>query len=81
VGDLISIHARFDIAQETPSEIYYGTGQALPYPQCVVSPVGTGPQLIAYSPVERPTGFYEILQTDTNTLKTKLISSTQTITP
>jgi len=33
--------------------------------QYVVSPVGTWLQLIAYSPVEGPAGFYEMIQTDT----------------
>ena len=93
MGDIISTPSRFDIAQKMPSEIYYGTGQALPYSQYVstvpsrnnelwvqgatnwtqyvVSPVGTGLQLVAYAPVEGPAGFYEIVQTDKNTLKYK----------
>ena len=93
VGGIISTPAQFDITQKTPSKIYYGTGQALPYSQYVstvpsrinelwvrgatnwtqyvVSPVGTWLQLVAYAPVEGPTGFYEIVQTDTNTLKYK----------
>jgi hypothetical protein len=93
VGGIISTPVKFDITQKTPSEIYYGTGQALPYSQYVtsvpsrtnelwvqgatnwtqyvVSPVGTWLQLVAYAPVEGPTGFYEIVQTDTNTLKYK----------
>jgi len=33
VGGIISTPTRFDIAQKTPSKIYYGTGQALPYSQ------------------------------------------------
>jgi len=93
VDEIISTPAKFDIAQKTPSKIYYGTGQALPYSQYVstvpsrnnelwvqgatnwtqyvVSPVGTWLQLIAYAPVEGPTGFYEVVQTDTNTLRYK----------
>ena len=93
MGDIISTPSRFDIAQKMPSEIYYGTGQALPYSQYVstvpsrnnelwvqgatnwtqyvVSPVGTGLQLVAYAPVEGPAGFYEIVQTDKNTLEYK----------
>jgi hypothetical protein len=39
--------------------------------QYVVSPVGTWLQLVAYAPVEGPTGFYEIVQTNTNTLDYK----------
>jgi len=35
----------------------------------VVSPVGTWIQLIANAPVGGPAGFYEIVQTDTNTVK------------
>jgi len=35
VGGIISNPVRFDIAQKTPSTIYYGTGQALPYSQYV----------------------------------------------
>jgi hypothetical protein len=93
IGGIISNPTKFDISQKTPSEIYYGTGQALPYSkyvstvpsrtnelwiqgetdwsQYVVSPLGTWLQLVAYAPVEGPTGFYEIVQTDTNTLKYK----------
>jgi len=41
VGGIISAPARFDIAQRTPSWIYYGTGQALPYSQ-YVSTVSSG---------------------------------------
>ena len=37
VGGIISAPAKFDIAQKTPSKIYYGTGQALPYDQYVSS--------------------------------------------
>ena len=91
VGGIISAPAKFDIGRRTPSKIYYGTGQALPYSkhasaatpktnelwvqgatswtQYVVSPVGTGLQLVANAPVGGPGGFYEIVQTDTNTLK------------
>jgi hypothetical protein len=91
VGGIISVPIRFDIAQRTPSRIYYGTGQALPYSQYVstvapkanelwvqgatdwtqyvVSPMGTWLQLVANAPVGGPGGFYEIVQTDTNTLK------------
>ncbi|MGB5100311.1 MAG: hypothetical protein WBN94_06905 [Methanothrix sp.] len=39
--------------------------------QYVVSPVGTWLQLIAYSPVEGPAGFYETIQTDTTNPKYK----------
>jgi len=39
--------------------------------QYVVSPVGTWLQLIAYSPVEGPAGFYEVIQTDTTSSKSK----------
>jgi len=91
VGGIVSTPAKFDIAQKMPSEIYYGTGQALPYnqyvstvpsgtnelwvqgatnwTQYVVSPVGTWLQLVANAPVGGPGGFYEIVQTDTNTVK------------
>jgi hypothetical protein len=103
VGGIISNPTTFDIANRSPSRIYYGAGQGLPYSQYtsivpsktndlwvqgatnwtqyVVSPVGTWLQLVAYAPVEGPTGFYEIVQTDTNTLSTKRTSSTQVITP
>jgi hypothetical protein len=37
--------------------------------QYVVSPVGTWLQLVANAPVGGPGGFYEIVQTDTNTVK------------
>jgi hypothetical protein len=91
VGGIISTPAKFDIAQRTPSRIYYGTGQALPYnqyvstvpsgtndlwvqgatnwAQYVVSPVGTWIQLVANAPVGGPGGFYEIVQTNTDTVK------------
>jgi hypothetical protein len=91
VGGIISTPSKFDIAHRTPSRIYYGTGQGLPYTQYVstvpsgtndlwvqgatnwaqyvVSPVGTWIQLIANAPVGGPAGFYEIVQTDTNTVK------------
>jgi hypothetical protein len=91
VGGIISTPSKFDIAHRTPSRIYYGTGQALPYTQYistvpsgtndlwvqgatswaqyVVSPVGTWIQLVANAPVGGPAGFYEIVQTDTNTVK------------
>ena len=35
VGGIISTPVKFDIAQRTPSRIYYGNGQALPYAQYV----------------------------------------------
>jgi hypothetical protein len=35
VGGIISTPVKFDIAQKTPSNVYYGTGQALPYTQYV----------------------------------------------
>ena len=35
VGGIISTPVKFDIAQKTPSSVYYGTGQALPYTQYV----------------------------------------------
>jgi hypothetical protein len=35
VGGIISNPTKFDIAQKTPSRIYYGTGQGLPYTQYV----------------------------------------------
>ena len=91
VGGIISTPAKFDITKKTPSSVYYGTGQALPYTQYVstvpsktndlwvqgatnwtqyvVSPVGTWIQLVANAPVGGPAGFYEIVQTDTNTVK------------
>ena len=91
VGGIISTPAKFDITHRTPSKIYYGTGQALPYTQYVstmpsgtndlwiqgatnwaqyvVSPVGNWIQLVANAPVGGPAGFYEIVQTDTNTVK------------
>ncbi len=37
--------------------------------QYVISPVGTWLQLVAYAPVEGPAGFYEMIQTDTNSSK------------
>ncbi|MGA9098082.1 MAG: hypothetical protein WB392_04035 [Methanotrichaceae archaeon] len=39
--------------------------------QYVVSPTGTWLQLVAYAPVGGPAGFYEIVQTNTNTLDYK----------
>jgi hypothetical protein len=33
VGGIISNPVKFDITQKTPSSVYYGTGQALPYSQ------------------------------------------------
>ena len=35
VGGIISNPVKFDITQKTPSMVYYGTGQALPYTQYV----------------------------------------------
>ena len=35
VGGIISTPVSFDIAEKTPSRIYYGTGQALPYSQYI----------------------------------------------
>ncbi|MGD0953570.1 MAG: hypothetical protein ABR985_14470 [Methanotrichaceae archaeon] len=35
VGGIISNPAKFDITKKTPSRIYYGTGQGLPYTQYV----------------------------------------------
>ena len=35
VGGIISTPVKFDITQKTPSSVYYGTGQALPYTQYV----------------------------------------------
>jgi hypothetical protein len=35
VSGIISIPVKFDIAQKTPSRIYFGTGQPLPYSQYV----------------------------------------------
>ena len=35
VGGIISTPVKFDITQKTPSNVYYGTGQALPYTQYV----------------------------------------------
>jgi hypothetical protein len=91
VGGIVSNPVKFDITEKTPSSVYYGTGQALPYTQYVstvpsktndlwvqgatnwtqyvVSPVGTWIQLIANAPVGGAAGFYEIVQTDTNTVK------------
>jgi hypothetical protein len=37
--------------------------------QYVVTPVGTWLQLVANAPVGGPAGFYEIVQTETNTVK------------
>ncbi len=34
-GGIISTPVKFDITQKTPSNVYYGTGQALPYTQYV----------------------------------------------
>ena len=91
VSGIISAPVSFDIEQRTPSRIYYGTGQALPYnqyvstmpsktndlwvqgatdwSQYVVSPLGTWLQLVANAPVGGSAGFYDIVQTDTTTLK------------
>ena len=42
VSGIISTPVRFDIAQRTPSRIYFGTGQALPYNQYISTmPSGT----------------------------------------
>ena len=35
VGGIISTPVKFDITKKTPSSVYYGTGQALPYTQYV----------------------------------------------
>jgi hypothetical protein len=94
VVGIISTPVKFDIAQKTPSRIYFGTGQALPYDQYVstvasrnnelwvqgqtdwsqyvVSPTGTWLQMVAYAPVGGTAGFYEIVQTNTNTLDYKM---------
>jgi len=32
-GGIVSTPAKFNIAEETPTSVYYGTGQGLPYPQ------------------------------------------------
>ena len=91
VGGIFSTPAKFDIVQRTPSMVYYGTGQALPYTQYVstmpsntndlwvqgatnwaqyvVTPVGTWIQLVANAPLGGSAGVYEIVQTDTNTVK------------
>jgi hypothetical protein len=91
VGGIFSTPAKFDIVQRTPSMVYYGTGQALPYTQYVstmpsntndlwvqgatnwaqyvVTPVGTWIQLVANAPLGGAAGVYEIVQTDTNTVK------------
>jgi hypothetical protein len=45
--------------------------------QYVVSPVGTWVQLIAYTPVEGPAGFYETIQTDTTNSKYKIYQFNQ----
>ena len=37
VGGIISTPIKFDIAQKTPTTVYYGVGQALPYSQYVSS--------------------------------------------
>jgi hypothetical protein len=37
VGGIISTPTKFDIAQKTPTTIYYGVGQALPYSQYMSS--------------------------------------------
>ncbi len=42
--------------------------------QYVVSPVGTWLQLVAYTPVEGPAGFYEMTQTDTTSSKVQDLS-------
>jgi hypothetical protein len=91
VGGIISTPIKFDIVKRTPSMVYYGTGQALPYTQYVstmpsntndlwvqgatnwaqyvVTPVGTWIQLVANAPLGGSAGVYEIVQTDTNTVK------------
>jgi len=91
VGGIISTPTKFDIVKRTPSMVYYGTGQALPYTQYVstmpsntndlwvqgatnwaqyvVTPVGTWIQLIANAPLGGSAGVYEIVQTDTSTVK------------
>ena len=103
VGGIISTPVKFDIMQRTPSMVYYGTGQALPYTQYVstvpsntndlwvqgatnwaqyvVTPVGTWIQLVANAPVGGPAGFYEIVQTDTSTVKYSTYQFTRVITP
>jgi len=45
--------------------------------QYVVSPVGTWLQLVAYTPVEGPAGFYEMIQTDTTSSKYKTYQFSQ----
>jgi len=91
VGGIISTPIKFDIVKRTPSMVYYGTGQALPYTQYVstvpsktndlwvqgatnwtqyvVTPVGTWIQLVSNAPIGGSAGFYEIVQTDTSTVK------------
>jgi hypothetical protein len=91
VGGIISNPIKFDIAERTPTIVYYGAGIGLPYTQYVstmpsntndlwvqgatnwaqyvVTPVGTWLQLVANAPVGGPAGFYEIVQTETNTVK------------
>ena len=91
VGGIFSTPIKFDIVQRTPSMVYYGTGQALPYTQYVstmpsntndlwvqgatnwaqyvVTPVGTWIQLVANAPLGGSAGVYEIVQTDTSTVK------------
>ncbi len=91
IGGIFSNPTKFDIVKRTPSMVYYGTGQALPYTQYVstmpsntndlwvqgatnwaqyvVTPVGTWIQLVANAPLGGSAGVYEIVQTDTSTVK------------
>jgi hypothetical protein len=91
--EIISNPVRFDITQATPSSVYYGAGQGLPYSQYLsivpsktndlwirgtenwtqylVSPVGMTLELVANVPAGGMGGFYETIQTETTSLKSK----------
>jgi len=92
-GEIISDPVRFDIIQATPSYVYYGAGQGLPYSQYLsivpsktndlwvrgsenwtqylVSPVGMTLELIANVPAGGMGSFYETVQTETTSQRSK----------
>lgn len=93
-GEIISNPVGFDISQATPSNVYYGAGQGLPFAQYLsimpsktndlwirgtenwtqylVSPVGMPLELVANVPSGGMGGFYETIQTETTSLKSKM---------
>jgi hypothetical protein len=92
-GEIVSYPVRFDITQATPSYVYYGAGQGLPYSQYLsivpsktndlwirgtrnwtqylVSPVGMTLELVANVPVGGMGSFYETVQTETSSQRSK----------